>query len=50
MTVSTADIPVYTTEVVHLYLLVMIPIFHGVVWIPYTSTEKVRRGSTTTPF
>jgi hypothetical protein len=41
--VSTADIPVlHSAQVAHLYPQVMISIFHGVVWTPYTSTEEPR--------
>jgi hypothetical protein len=51
MTVSTADIRVlHSTEVVHLYPQVMLPICHGVDRTPYTSTEEARQGSTTRPF
>nr|ACN27060.1 unknown [Zea mays] len=48
---STADIPVlHSAEVAHLYPQVVIPICHGVVRTPYTSTEEARQGSTTRPF
>jgi hypothetical protein len=51
MTVSMADIPVLlSTEVVHLYPQVVLPICHGVVWTPYTSTKEARQCSTTGPF
>jgi hypothetical protein len=51
MTVSTADIPVsHSAEVAHLYPQVVLPICHGVDQTPYTSTEKVRQGTTTRPF
>jgi hypothetical protein len=44
MTVSTADIPVlHSAEVAHLYLQVMLPICHGVVRAPYTSTKEARQ-------
>jgi hypothetical protein len=50
MTVSTADIPVlHSTEVAHLYPQVMLPIYHGVVRVPYASTEEARQGNTTRP-
>jgi hypothetical protein len=50
MTMSTADIPVlHYAEVVPLYPQVMIPICHGVVRTPYTSTEEARQGSTMRP-
>jgi hypothetical protein len=50
MTMSTADIPVlHSVEVVHLYPQVMLPIFHGVDWTSYTSTEEARQGTTTRP-
>jgi hypothetical protein len=50
MTVSTTDIPVlHSTEVAHLYPQVMLPIYHGVVRAPYTSTKEVRQGNTTRP-
>jgi hypothetical protein len=50
MTVSTADIPVlHSVEVVHLYPQVMLPICHGVVRAPYTSTKEARQGNTTRP-
>jgi hypothetical protein len=50
MTVSTTDILVlHSAEVAHLYPQVMLPIFHGVVWTPYTSTKEARQGSTTRP-
>jgi hypothetical protein len=43
MTVSTTDIPVlHSTEVVHLYPQVMLPICHRVVQAPYTSTKEAR--------
>jgi hypothetical protein len=48
MTVSTTVIPVlHSAEVVHLYPQVVLPICHGVVRTPYTSTEEARQGSTT---
>jgi hypothetical protein len=51
MTVGTADIPVlHSAEVVHLYPQVVLPICHGVVRTPYTSTEEARQGSTTRHF
>jgi hypothetical protein len=51
MTVSTTDIPVlHSAEVVHLYSQVVLPICHGVVRTPYTSTKEARQGSTTRPF
>jgi hypothetical protein len=50
MTVSTADISVlHSAEVAHLYPQIVLPICHGVVRIPYTSTKEVRQGSTTFP-
>jgi hypothetical protein len=50
MTVSTANIPVlYSAEVAHLYPQVVLPIFHGVDQIPYTSTKEARQGTTTRP-
>jgi hypothetical protein len=50
MTVNTADIPVlHSIEVAHLYPQVMLPICHGVLQAPYTSTEKARQGNTTRP-
>jgi hypothetical protein len=50
MTVGTTDIPVlHSVEVAHLYPQVLLPICHGVVWTPYTSTEDARQGSTTRP-
>jgi hypothetical protein len=50
MTVSTASIPVlHCAEVAHLYPQVMLPICHGVVRAPYTSTKEVRQGNTTRP-
>jgi hypothetical protein len=43
MTVSTANIPVlYSAEVAHLYPQVVLPIFHGVDQVPYTSTKEAR--------
>jgi hypothetical protein len=48
---STTDILVlHSVEVVHLYPQVMLPICHGVVQTPYTSTKEVRQGSTTRHF
>jgi hypothetical protein len=48
MTVSSTDIPVlHSVEIVHLYPQVMLPIYHGVVRAPYTSTEEARKGNTT---
>jgi hypothetical protein len=50
LTVSTADIPVlHSVEVAHLYTQVVLPIFHGVDWTPYTSIEEARQSSTTRP-
>jgi hypothetical protein len=50
MTVSTASISVlHSTEVAHLYPKVMLPICHGVVRDPYTSTKEARQGNTTRP-
>jgi hypothetical protein len=50
MTVSTADIPVlHSTEVAHLYPQVVLPICHEVDQTPYTSTKKVRQGTTKRP-
>jgi hypothetical protein len=50
MTVSTASIPVlHSVEVVHIYPQVMLPICHGVVRTPYTSTKEARKGNTTRP-
>jgi hypothetical protein len=50
MTVSTADIPVlHSAEVAHLYPQVMLPICHGVVRAPYTSTKEARQGNTMRP-
>jgi hypothetical protein len=50
MTVSAASILVlHSAEVVHLYPQVMLPICHGVVWAPYTSTKEARQGNTTRP-
>ena len=50
MTVSTADIPVlHSAEVAHLYPQVMLPICHGVVRAPYTSTKVARQDNTTRP-
>jgi hypothetical protein len=46
MIVSTADIPVlHSAEVAHLYPQVMLPICHGVVRAPYTSTKEARQGT-----
>jgi hypothetical protein len=51
MTVSTTDILVlHSAEVAHLYPQVVLPICHGVVRTPYTSTKEARQGSTTRPF
>jgi hypothetical protein len=51
MTVSTTDIPVlHSAEVAHLYPQVVLPICHGVVRTPYTSSEEARQGSTTRSF
>jgi hypothetical protein len=51
MTVSITDIPVlHSAEVAHLYPQVVLPICHGVVRTPYTSTKEARQGSTTRPF
>jgi hypothetical protein len=48
MTVSTASIPVlHSAEVAHLYPQVMLPICHGVVRAPYTSTKEAMQGNTT---
>jgi hypothetical protein len=50
MTMSMTDIPVlHSAEAAHLYPQVVLPICHGVVWTPYTSTEEARQGSTTRP-
>jgi hypothetical protein len=50
MTVSTADIPVlHSAEVAHLNPQVMLPIYHGVVRAPYTSTKEARQGNTMRP-
>jgi hypothetical protein len=50
MTVSMASIPVlHSTEVGHLYPQVMLPICHGVVRAPYTSTKEARQSNTTRP-
>jgi hypothetical protein len=50
MTVSTTYIPdLHSAEVAHLYPQVVLPICHGVVRTPYTSTEEARRGSTMMP-
>jgi hypothetical protein len=50
MTMSTTSILVlHSTEVVHLYPKVMLPICHGVVPAPYTSTKEARQGNTTRP-
>jgi hypothetical protein len=50
MTVSTANILVlHSTEIVHLYPQVVIPICHGVDQTPYTSTKEARQGTTTRP-
>jgi hypothetical protein len=50
MTVSTANIPIlHSAEVAHLYPQVVLPIFHGVDWTPYTSTKEARQGTTTRP-
>jgi hypothetical protein len=50
MTVSTTSIPVlHSTEVAHLYPQVMLPIYHGVVRGPYTSTKEARQGNTMRP-
>jgi hypothetical protein len=50
MTVSMADIPVlHFAEVAHLYPQVMLPIYHGVVRAPYTSTKEARQDNTTRP-
>jgi hypothetical protein len=32
-----------------MYPQVMLPIYHGVVWTPYTSTKEARQGNTTRP-
>jgi hypothetical protein len=51
ITMSMADISVlHSTEVVHLYPQVVLPIFHGVDRTPYTSTKEATQGSTTKPF
>jgi hypothetical protein len=48
MTVSTTDTPVlHSIEVAHLYPQVMLPICHGVVRAPYTSTKEARQGNIT---
>jgi hypothetical protein len=50
MTVSMASIPVsHSAKVAHLYQQVMLPICHGVVRAPYTSTKEARQGNTTRP-
>jgi hypothetical protein len=50
MTVSMASILVlHSAEVAHLYPQVMLPICHGVVRAPYTSTKEARKGNTTRP-
>jgi hypothetical protein len=50
MTVSMTDIPVlHSVEVAHLCPQVILPICHGVVRAPYTSTKEVRQGNTTRP-
>jgi hypothetical protein len=50
MTVSMADIPVlHSAEVAHLYPQAMLPICHGVVRSPYTSTKEARHGNTMRP-
>src|SRR5688500_15507062 len=50
MTVSTTSILVlHSVEVAHLYPQVMLPICHGVVRTPYTSTKETRQGNTTRP-
>jgi hypothetical protein len=51
MTVSMADIPVsHSAEATHLYPQIVLPICHGVVQTPYTSTKEARQSSTTRPF
>jgi hypothetical protein len=51
MTVSMADIPVlHSAEVAHIYPQTVLPICHGVVRTPYTSTKEARQSSTTRPF
>jgi hypothetical protein len=51
MTVSTTDILVLQfAEVAHLYPQVVLPICHGVVRTPYTSTKEARQGSTMWPY
>jgi hypothetical protein len=50
MTVSTASIPVlHSAKVAHIYPQVMLPICHGVVRAPYTSTKEARQGNTMRP-
>jgi hypothetical protein len=50
MTASTASIPfLHSAEVAHLYPQVMLPICHGVVRAPYTSTKEARQSNTTRP-
>jgi hypothetical protein len=50
MTVSMTDIPVlHSAEDAHLYPPIMLPICHGVVRAPYTSTKEVRQGNTMRP-
>jgi hypothetical protein len=50
MTMSMADILVlHSAEVAHLYPQVMLPICHGAVRAPYTSTKEARQGNTTRP-
>jgi hypothetical protein len=50
MIVIMASIPVsHFAEVAHLYPQVMLPIFHGVVRAPYTSTKEARQGNTMRP-
>jgi hypothetical protein len=51
MTVSTTDIPaLHSAEVVHLYPQVVLPICHGIVRTPDTSTKEARQSSTTRHF
>jgi hypothetical protein len=51
MTVRTTDIPVlHSAEVAHIYPQVMLPICHGVVRAPYTSTKEARPLQSSTSF
>jgi hypothetical protein len=40
----------HSVDVAHLYPQVVLPICHGVVRAPYTSTEEARQGNITRPF